>query len=220
MEVEGLDSGGTTPEAQAGLLINGGLFLLDNGTAYQFSETGSASIQPNGQVVFSQLICYCSLPLVPVPYLVSQGEGFVVATNQSEGTWTVPTNGNVDFGKIVPQSAYSFTNASLKGNFMGGSEQPVSATVGEEIDSVNFDGIGTITGTADQNGLDSNGAYSPSSGPINGTYAVSSNGRVVVTNGEQQTIIYIISSSEFVALTTGFGNKSYSNSPYLIDFKQ
>ena len=56
------------------------------------------------------------------------------------------------------------------------------------------------------------------------TYSVSSNGRVVVTNGVQQTILYIISPSQFIALTTGLGNMSNltnpSTFPYLVDFSQ
>jgi hypothetical protein len=205
---------GENYEAQAGLInANGsGSFTLsadDNyyGTVTSNTGTGDYLVASNGRVALSN-VTWCvpgdgaSCDYNPVLYLVSQNKAFIVGTDTM-----------VSFGKMEPQSGSSFTNASLIGNFMGGSEQPATL-VGEEVDSVNLDGIGTITGTADETGP-SNEGYSPSSVPINGTYAVSSNGRVVVMNSEQEMIIYMISTSEFVALKTGG-----STNPYLIDFKQ
>lgn len=202
-------------EAQAGLLTSNGsgsfTFSTDvYGAGTLNTGTGDYLVASNGRAALSNVTGVLDTSPCegtcnpPVFYLVSQNKAFIVGTTP-EAT----------FGKMQPQSGINFTNASLEGDFMGGSEEPVGPAVGEEVDTVNFDGIGTITGTVDRNGENGSFQYSPSSGPINGTYAVSSNGRVVVTNGEQETIIYIISTSEFVALKTG----SLTN-PYLIDFRQ
>jgi hypothetical protein len=206
-------------EAQAGLInANGsGSFTLsadDNyfGTVTSNTGTGDYLVASNGRVALSS-VTWCvpgdgaSCNYNPVFYLVSQNKAFIVGTDTM-----------VSFGKMEPQSGSNFTNASLSGNLMGGSEQP-AGLVGEEVDSVSFDGIGTVTGIADQSGP-SNEGYSPSSVSINDTYTVSSNGRVVVANSEQELIIYMISTSEFVALTTGPWNKLDVGNPYLIDFKK
>jgi hypothetical protein len=88
----------------------------------------------------------------------------------------------------------------------------------DEVDSLNADGAGTLTGTSDDN---SSGG--PHSGGINAAYCTASSGstctadssgRVVVTqNGVQEAIIYIISTSQVVVLP-GASN----NTPALLDF--
>lgn len=200
-------------EAQAGLITADGsgsfTFIMDAyGTETPYTGTGDYLVASNGRVALSNIsgVFDCEGCNPPVFYLVSPNKAFIIGTTSE-----------ADRGGMVQQSGNLYTNASLNGSFNGGSEEPVGPAVGEEVDSVNFDGIGTITGTADQNGPESNGSYTPSSGPVNGTYAVASNGRVVVTNGVQETIIYIISTSEFVALTSGLANSSYN--PYWLDFK-
>jgi hypothetical protein len=69
---------------------------------------------------------------------------------------------------------------------------------------------GNVTGTSD---LDNpaNGIGAPSSSAINEIYSVSANGRG--TLGQQGAILYIISDSQFIAMTAG-------NNPYLVDFNQ
>jgi hypothetical protein len=120
-------------------------------------------------------------------YLVSPNQAFVVGTNAL----------SVDFGAMEPQSGSNFTNSSLIGNYLGGSLQPPDASVGEEIDELQANGSGAaFTGTSEQNG---SGGTSTST--LSETYAVSSNGRVVVSqSGTQIGIMYLISASDVVFL--------------------
>jgi hypothetical protein len=214
-------------EAQAGILTatGNGSFTFSTdvyGTAPLNTGSGDYLVASNGRVALSNVTGVlddtpCEGTCTPpVFYLVSQNTGFVVGTTPE-----------AVFGQMEWQLGSDFNNASLTGNCMGGSAEPVGPAVGEEVDSLNFSGdqnifgMGTVTGTADQNGPGSDFVtYSPTSTTISGTYIVSSNGRAVVTIGSQTIIIYIISDDEFVALTTGFGNDSYLNNPYLVDFDQ
>jgi hypothetical protein len=102
----------------------------------------------------------------PVLYLIGPNQAFVVGTDK-----------NVFSGMLVPQSGSDFTNASLSGIYLGGTQQPVSWSVDTEVDYVNAGGNGTATIT-----YDDDGSGGPTSGGGSFTYAVSSNGRVVVTD--------------------------------------
>jgi hypothetical protein len=178
--------------------------------------TGTYLVASNGRV---QLSSIGTSSAASVAYLAGQNRAFVVETDA-----------NVGFGKITPQSGSNFSTASLNGNFMGGSEQPAGPISGDEVDFVNFSAAsGSVMGVDDQNSENSGFQYSPL-GDVgicaahSCTYTVSSNGRVVLTDGPQQTILYMISPSQFIALTTGLGNMSNltnpSTFPYLVDFSQ
>lgn len=85
----------------------------------------------------------------------------------------------------------------------------------EDADYLNSNGSGTLTGT-----LDENGSAGPQTGPISGTYSVSSNGRVVVSaSGTPIVYLYIISTSQAVALPASSAQHADTN-PALIDFHQ
>jgi len=199
--------GGTTPAASAGLVTAEGngsfsVSLDDNegGTMGTFSASGNYNVSSNGRMALTNVVITGggSSTDNPVFYLVTTNQGFVVGTGVA-----------VEFGVITPQTGSSFDASSLSGNYVGGSQPPVSANVDEEIDYVNAAG-GTLTGTSDKNG-----SGGPSSSAINETYVVSSNGRVVVSqSGVEQEILYIISTSQVVALPTT------SSNPYLTDFHQ
>src|ERR1019366_42807 len=121
---------------------------------------------------------------------------YLIATNQA---FSIGTGGSVAFGGLEPQSGSSFTNASLSGNYRGGSLQPVNSNVNEEVGDLDADGAGNFSGT-----LDKNGSGGPSSSSLAATtYVVSSNGRVIMSeSGVENGILYIISTSEFVFLPT------------------
>jgi hypothetical protein len=177
---------------------------VDNDDVYStaITETADYTVATNGRISFANSVCTNSpyeLCLQQfVPYLTGPNTGFILGTGA-----------NIDFGKILPQVAPAggFTNASLNGNYFGGSEQPTDPSAGEEVASVNFDGIGTLTGVSDQNS--SNGPQSGSVGPA--TYTVSPDGRVLLSGGG---IIYIVSPTRFIVLPGG------STDPYLIDAQQ
>lgn len=210
-------------EAEAGLLtadgsgsFSYGMDVNSNGGWGSAPGTGTYLVASNGRVQLSNI---GTSSAAPVAYLVNQNKAFLVGTDA-----------NVAFGKIEPQSGSNFSNASLNGSFTGGSEQPAGPVAGEEVDFIGFSTTsGIATGADDQIAENSQLQYSPSSNvaicPANScTYNVSSDGRVVLTNGVQQTIIYMISPSQFIALTTGLGNMSNltnpSTFPFLVDFGQ
>jgi len=85
----------------------------DGGVESAYTLTGTYNIEQNGRTTVGLPPVRMVLsPYSPIFYLVNQNEAFVVGTSQE-----------LDFGKMVPQSGSNFTNASLNGNFMGGSEQ-------------------------------------------------------------------------------------------------
>jgi glutamate 5-kinase len=105
----------------------------------------------------------------------------------------------VDFGVMEPQSGSHFTNSSLTGTYLGGSLQSADANVDEVVEDLQANGSGAFTGTLDQNG-----SGGTSTNTIAETYAVSSNGRVVVSqSGSQVGIIYLISATQAVFLPAG-----------------
>jgi len=144
----------------------------------------------------------------PILYLIANNQGFFFNTN-----------GKVDFGMFTPQVGSNFT--SLTGLFYGGSQQPVNYNVGAEVDFANLN-AGNLTVTSDNNSSCGGGGNAcPDSSIFSGTYAVSSNGRVVITPGAGQgnggAILYIIngtSGSGQAVVLTGDSN------PALIDFHQ
>ena len=196
IELESL-SGGVTPEATAGLLTtNGtGTFSLTadqnlGGTTSTLSYSGNYSTSSNGRVTLS-----VAGESTPVFYLIGENQAFVVGTN----------NFTVDSGALVPQSGSTFSVSSLSGAYQGGSLQPVNTNVSEEVDAIQAT-AGSFSGTAE-----TNGGAGPASNALSGTYAVSTNGRVVVTQGGSQTaIMYVISLTQAVLLPSSDTNPKLS----------
>jgi hypothetical protein len=196
IELESL-SGGVTPEATAGLLTtNGtGTFSLTadqnlGGTTSTLSYSGNYSTSSNGRVTLS-----VAGESTPVFYLIGENQAFVVGTN----------NFTVDSGALVPQSGSTFSVSSLTGAYQGGSLQPVDTNVSEEVDAIQAT-AGSFSGTAE-----TNSGAGPATNALSGTYAVSSNGRVVVTQGGSQTaIMYVISLTQAVLLPSSDTNPKLS----------
>jgi hypothetical protein len=234
IELVGLDNSGGSPvpDVQVGLINangsgkfsvsidenDGGTF--DGGTGSPQTISGDYSVDPsgNGRVTLSNLTgcpggCGSHNPIF---YLVSTNQAFVI-----------DTGGEVSFGTITPQSGSNFNNASLNGNYANGSEPPVILGNGEEVDSLNFNGSGTINVITDKNG-GCQGCGSPQLGSQSMPgleYSVSSNGRVVVScgpdsggncgpSGTQVAIIYLMSDSQGVLMVEQDSN------PRLNDFHQ
>jgi len=215
MEDQYLD-GGTNPTAVVGFLtgsgtgsFTGNFDVNDGGTITTQPVSGNYSVDSStGRVT---LTAAGNHP--PVFYLVAKNQAFLVGTG-----------GSPDFGTLTPQTGTSFTNASLSGNYLGGSQQPVNYNVSSELDAVNANGAaGTFNVTTDNNSNCGSGSACPDSKTISGIdYTVSSDGRVLVTCGSgsggncpagtQVGIMYIISTSQAVFLTV------QDNNPYLIDF--
>ena len=219
IEIQDLDTGNSpaTSEAQAGILTvtNPGSFSLamddnDGGTLKSNAITGDYSVESStGRMTLSNVTgCGGGCNHNPVFYLVGPNQAFAVGTDSS-----------VNFGTLTPQSGSSFTAASLKGNYLGGSQPPANWNTDVEADYVNSDGVSALTGISDKN---TNGGPQP--GAISASYCMassgtncttSSNGRVVVSQGGvEQVILYIISPTQAVVLGTQDTN------PKLVDFHQ
>jgi hypothetical protein len=207
IEVEGLDLSSTpaVSDAETGIInangsgsFSGTLDDNDGGTVKSQAVSGSYAVTPStGRVTLS------GAGKAPVFYLIGTNQAFVVGTDNL-----------VIFGMIQPQTGSSFTNASLTGNYYGGSQPPASTNVSTEVDQVHADGAGTITGTSDNNNNCGSNAC-PNTSTLAGTYAVATSGRVVVSQGSTQVgIMYIISTSQVVFLGTT------DNNPKLDDFHQ
>ncbi len=205
--------GGSTPAAQVGLLtalangtFTGSFDVNDGGTLSTQTPSGSFSVDSStGRVTITGGGNH-----PPVFYLVATNQAFMVGTG-----------GGVDFGTLTPQTGSSFTAASLKGNYPGGSQPPVSWNEDVEADCVTADGAGNLTITTYKN--NNQGPQQPGS-PTSATYCMassgttcttSSNGRVIVSvSGTPQAILYIISPTQAVVLGTQDSN------PKLVDFHQ
>jgi hypothetical protein len=206
IELQSLDTGNTpaTPEATVGLFTATGnqtTFTVsmdrnDGGTLSTQSESGTFSVASNGRVTLSQT----GGGNAPVFYLVGPNQAFLVGQGSS-----------VDFGTLTPQTGSNFTNTSLSGLYLGGSQPPVDWNVSVHAESGQADGNGNLTFTDYK---DSEGEPSaPSS--TSTTYVVSSDGRVVVSvSGTEAVILYVISASQFV------GMDATSSNPKLQDFHQ
>jgi hypothetical protein len=208
IELQSLGISGTAPTVTAGLLTttgNSATYTLSadqnqGGTMSTESDSGGYSVSSNGRVTLTP----SGGGSVTVLYLVAQNQAFAIGTDVG-----------VDFGVIEPQTGSNFANASFSGNYLGGSQPPQTANVGEEADYLNSNGTVAVTGTTD-----TNGSAGPQSGAISATYSVSSNGRVVVSqSGNPVVYMYIISASQAVALPVS-SSQNPDADPKLIDFHQ
>jgi hypothetical protein len=197
IEIQSL-SNGSSVGATAGLATTNGTGSITawktdqnlGGTLTSASITGSYSASSTGRVTLS--LSGDSTP--PVLYLIAANQAFVVGTNSL----------SVDFGMIQPQAVSTYDNASLTGAYLGGSLQPADSSANEQVIDLQGSGSGAFTGTSEQNG-----SGGTSSNSISQTYAVSSDGRAVVSqSGSQVGIIYLISDTELVFLPAAASDTS------------
>jgi len=193
---EGLGSAASTSDVQVGLLVPAGngnfTFTTDENKAGTITSnptvSGNYSVAGNGRVTLTNAGTH-----PPVIYLVSQDKGFLVGTDTSVTT-----------GFFEPQVGTNFTNASLLGNFIFGDMAPVvsSSSLNTGIASPNGATPGTISGTSDNN---SSGTLTAGQA-FTATYSVASNGRVTITSGTDTNVMFIVSSSKAVFISTKAGN--------------
>lgn len=200
LETESLSGSG--PAAVAGLVTTdgaGNFTVTANqnkaGTMNTLSFSGTYSVSSNGRMTLT----VSGQPGQPIFYLAGNNTAFLVGQD----------NG-VSFGLLQAQSGAPFSLSSLSGNFYGGSGQPVSYTVSEQVDQVNLNaGAVTVTGYSNS----TNPANAPNTGnpgldSFLGNYTLtSSTGEYTVTqSGATNGYVYAISSSKFVFLPYGDSN--------------
>ncbi|MFZ1918828.1 MAG: putative Ig domain-containing protein [Terriglobales bacterium] len=216
--------GPTSPTAMVGLLtandsngsFSGSFDENDGGTLGTQTPSGTYTVDPTtGRVALSGS-GVGNHP--PVFYLVGPNQAFMIGTG-----------GSPDFGTLTPQTGSSFTNSSLSGLYLGGTQEPVSWGVNTEVDSITLTN-GTLTGTSDYFGSGTpqsqsiNGNYCTASGAGSTTCTSSSTGRVIVCSSNSnpcpaadlEVIIYVISGSQFAVMDASSG----TSSPRLTDFHQ
>jgi hypothetical protein len=133
----------------------------------------------------------------PVLYLVSNAKAFVVGTDAS-----------VSSGLLEAQSGSPFTNASLKGNYLGGTIPWPDLHV---VSLVASDGAGKTQFTSDSSGP--KGLLSNQM--LSGTYSMDTHGRAVCTASTDaiSRIFYVVSPTKAVLLSGEAGG-------YLSSFEQ
>jgi hypothetical protein len=124
----------------------------------------------------------------PVLYLYGQNQGFLVGTDP-----------DVTFGIVEPQAAGPFSDASLSGAYMDGTENPSASTVTMESAAVTPDGSGNATGTSDQ----SSSAGLAQNQPGSLTYSIAADG--TGTFGSNTTAI-LVSGNKLVFISNTSAN--------------
>jgi hypothetical protein len=191
ISLEGLGSTAGTSDVQVGLLVpagngsytistdeNNGGTIISNAPA-----SGTYTVAANGRVT----VTGGAHP--PVLYLVGQDKGFVVGTDTAVTT-----------GFFEPQVGTTFTNASFSGNYIFGEQAPVvsGSSLSGGIASPNGGTPGTISGTSDNN---QNGTLVAGQ-TFTSPYTVSLNGRTTMGTAPDTNVMYIVSSSKAVFIST------------------
>jgi hypothetical protein len=188
---------GSTTESQIGQFMgSGGTFSVtsDQNTASTLtspSGTGTYSIGTNGRVMLATTTSSgfqnSTTTSQPVLYLVTTNQAFIIGTDTA-----------VSFGFMTPQFGSPFTTASLSGTYAGGSLAPVDPDVSNAV-TVAVAGLNTLTITQDvsnANGLSLNQA----TGATALTNATT--GRFTATLGSTSEILYMVSPTQYFALST------------------
>ena len=187
-----------TPDGSGNFAFSGDQNM--GGTTSTVTETGTYTVAAaNGRVLVTKT--GDTSPSV-VMYMVLPNWAYALSTDT-----------HVMIGFAEPQSGGPFTNASLSGMFSFGTIIPVVAASPLTAGETTYDGNGNVTLTYDVN---ENGFLSIGN-VASGTYAVSSNGRVVTpASGITRRVNYIKDSGTVV----GFGYIPMDTNPFLLVMDQ
>jgi hypothetical protein len=152
--------------------------LPAGGVGYNVASTGRVAIAGGGAALPS------------VIYLIDQNKGFVLDTSTG-----------VSYGSMQPQTPQSYGAINLAGSFALGSVNPVATGLTLSSGSIDSNAGGNIVGAQDLH----TGTILAGGLGYNGTYTVSSAGRVLFTptgafTGSLGQVFYIASPTSFVAL--------------------
>jgi large repetitive protein len=208
LELQSLGTTGNKPTASVGLFAttgNAATYTLSAdqnqaGVMSTVSQSGTFLVTSHGRVQLTP----SGGGTAPIFYLIGPNRAFAIGTGVG-----------VDFGLLQPQTGSTFSDGSLSGIYLGGSQPGQSVNVGEEVDSFDSTGQGTLSGTSD-----TNSAGGPQTSAISDSYTVSLNGRAVVSQGGTPVLyLYLVSPLQFVALPVS-STQQPSDDPMLIDFHQ
>ena len=171
-----------TGDGSANITLNSDL----NTAGHVTSETGQGTYTVdvgNGRTTLSGVIFPTSNPVL---YLTKANQGFIIGTDPA-----------VTFGFMTAQvGPGSFSAASLSGVYFGGSVAPIAGAANNQVDIATADGVSAIdfiTDASSTAGLRQDQTSSSS-------FTVASSGRGVLNNGGITSILYMVSTGEFVEL--------------------
>jgi len=187
------------PEAEVGLLTSAGTGSAS--TALDVDQGGNLSAQSDTEALSFTSPGNGRFTIAPqtmqpmVGYMIAPNEAFI------EGTGATPS-----FGTFEPQATGPFSASSLIGSFFVASLPLVSPPPGAQPPTVSsglitFDAIQNLTGT-----IDSSNAGTATASELTETYSVASTGRVSISPAG--AIMYIVSSSKIIILSTGLANST------------
>jgi Putative Ig domain len=207
LELDAVNPNGT-PQAD----IAAGLFAGDgNGNAtinYDQNNAGTVSLQQTSSGTYSldtsgQKTGRVSLSgfstqfgaTPPVLYLYGLSSAFVVGTDPETTS-----------GTLEPQSGSPYSNASVSGNYAGGSVWPVVAAVTNSVTQLFANGGGSLNGSQFVSGAQGPGG--PNSLTL--TYnSIATTGRGVVMQGANQYgILYVVSPNKVILLPVDSGDNN------------
>lgn len=171
-----------TGDGSANITLNSD--LNTGGTLTSETGQGTYTVNPaNGRTTLSNSGFQTSDPVL---YLTNANQGFIIGTDPA-----------VTFGFITAQvGPGSFSAASLSGTYPGGSVPPITAAGNTEVDIATADGVSAIDFITDS----SSTAGTKLDQTSGSSFTVASSGRGVLNNGGITSIIYMVSTGEFVEL--------------------
>lgn len=195
LEINGLNPNGGSPVSDAilGLVTwnggGGGTTRLDEnkgGTLTQTTLQGNYNVATNGRTTTSGMGASN-----PIFYLYNFNQGFAVGQDST-----------VFSGLLEQQTATPpLGNQSILGIYIGGTLNPVEASITDAVSFFQADGNGNLNGIQDYSGSAGSGTQN-----LSATYSVDASGRAVVTpnpNGNLGGIVYVISAKKVVLLPSG-----------------
>jgi uncharacterized repeat protein (TIGR03803 family) len=122
-------------------------------------------------------------------YLYNQNTGYFLGSDAA-----------VTFGIVEPQTGSPYSNVSLSGNVIGGTLGTAASSVTNSVTSLFANGAGSVAAIQTSSGP--NGSGGPNN--LNLTYQIDPTGRtVVLQNGNQFGILYVVGPNKFVLLPNG-----------------
>jgi hypothetical protein len=163
----------------------------DGGTLSQPSASGTYAVGTNGNTTGNFTFTFASNPALnnAQVYLYSGDLGYFVGSDPK-----------VTSGVLEQQSGSPFSNASVVGLLEGSTVSPAVNGVINSVTQLFADGGGDITGMQFTSGTGGPGGPTQ----LTLTYSVDSTGRaVVMQNGSELGVLYVVGPNKFVLLPTG-----------------
>jgi hypothetical protein len=195
LEINGLNpnGGSSVSDAILGLVswngAGGGATRLDEnkgGTMTRTTLQGNYNVGTNGRTTTSGIGASN-----PIFYLYNFNQGFAVGQDST-----------VFSGLLEQQTATPpIGNQSILGIYVGGTLNPVEASITDAVSFFQADGNGNLNGIQNYSGSSGSGTQN-----LSATYSVDASGRAVVTpnpNGNLGGVMYVISAKKVVLLPSG-----------------